>query len=71
MKLALNEAKIDLPYDTQVHLIHDQTEAGDGDRSKQREGWPAPAAGSPPPRWKAQIDAQPAVEPKAADDVGT
>jgi small conductance mechanosensitive channel len=37
---ALTEAGIDLPYPTQVVLLHDQTEETDGDRSRQREGWP-------------------------------
>ena len=32
---------IDLPYPTQVTLFHDQTESTDGDRARQREGWPA------------------------------
>lgn len=32
---------IDLPFPTQQILLHDQTEATDGDRSRQREGWPA------------------------------
>ncbi len=30
-----------MPYPTQVHLFHDQTEETDGNRAKQREGWPA------------------------------
>jgi len=38
---ALDAEGIDMPYPTQVHLFHDQTEETDGDRSKQREGWPA------------------------------
>lgn len=38
---------IDLPFPTQVVLFHDQTEETDGDRSRQREGWPA---GENPPR---------------------
>ncbi|MGR3434084.1 MAG: mechanosensitive ion channel family protein [Shimia sp.] len=38
---ALDEAGIDQPYPTQVHLFHDQTEEIDGDRTRQREGWPA------------------------------
>ena len=38
---------IDLPYPTQVLLYHDQTEETDGDRNKQREGWPT---GKSPPR---------------------
>lgn len=37
----LDEEGIDLPYPTQVHLFHDQTEETDGDRKRQREGWPA------------------------------
>lgn len=37
---------IDLPFPTTVMLFHDQTEEIDGDRAKQREGWPA--GGSPP-----------------------
>ena len=32
---------IDLPFPTQQILFHDQTEATDGDRRQQREGWPA------------------------------
>ncbi|HEV2147710.1 MAG TPA: mechanosensitive ion channel family protein [Longimicrobiaceae bacterium] len=32
---------IDLPFPTQQVLFHDQTEETDGDRSRQREGWPA------------------------------
>lgn len=37
----LDEEGIDVPYPTSVVLWHDQTEEHDGDRSKQREGWPA------------------------------
>jgi small conductance mechanosensitive channel len=35
------ERGIDLAFPTQVVLFHDQTEATDGDRRRQREGWPA------------------------------
>lgn len=38
---ALDANGIDMPYPTQVHLFHDQTEETDGDRAAQREGWPA------------------------------
>ena len=31
---------IDLPFPTQQVLFHDQTEETDGDRARQREGWP-------------------------------
>lgn len=41
IKYALDEAKIDMPYETQVHLFHDQTEERDGKPGTQREGWPA------------------------------
>lgn len=39
--IALDEEGIDMPYPTQVHLFHDQTEETDGNRKLQREGWPA------------------------------
>ena len=38
---ALFEAGIDMPYPTRMVLFHDQTEESDGDRSRQREGWPS------------------------------
>jgi small-conductance mechanosensitive channel len=47
VKRALNEAEIDIPFPTRVVLLHDQTEESDGDRRRQREGWPA---GEHPPR---------------------
>jgi small-conductance mechanosensitive channel len=41
IKRKLSENGIDLPYPTQQILFHDQTEETDGDRDRQREGWPA------------------------------
>jgi small-conductance mechanosensitive channel len=41
IKNKLSENGIDLPFPTQQILLHDQTEATDGDRRRQREGWPA------------------------------
>jgi small conductance mechanosensitive channel len=41
---------IDLPFPTQQILFHDQTEETDGDRSRQREGWPAGKGEVPKPR---------------------
>lgn len=38
---ALRDAGIDLPFPTRQVLLHDQTEESDGDRARQREGWPA------------------------------
>jgi len=53
VKKALDKASIDMPYDTRVHLFHDQTEESDGDRTAQREGWPTPREGSAPkPRYQ-------------------
>lgn len=54
LKPALIAAGIDLPLPTQQVLFHDQTEDTDGDRTRQREGWPArndnarPRAATPP-----------------------
>jgi small conductance mechanosensitive channel len=44
------ENGIDLPYPTRQILFHDQTEETDGDRSQQREGWPAGKNEVPKPR---------------------
>lgn len=41
---------IDLPFPTQQVLFHDQTEATDGDRLHQREGWPSRKGEDPQPR---------------------
>lgn len=41
IKNTLIESGIDLPLPTQQILFHDQTEETDGDRARQREGWPA------------------------------
>lgn len=50
IKQALTRAGVDLPFPTRMVLLHDQTEETDGDRARQREGWPA---GSDPPRPRA------------------
>jgi small conductance mechanosensitive channel len=55
IKRALNDAGIDMPYPTQQILFHDQTEETDGDRSRQREGWPAKAGRVPQPRSIAAV----------------
>lgn len=52
IKQLLDGEKIDMPYETQVHLFHDQTEADDGNREAQREGWPAD--GATMPKWQAE-----------------
>ncbi len=44
---AAKEKGIDLAFPTQVVLFHDQTDETDGDRKRQREGWPA---GDYPPK---------------------
>ncbi len=50
----MSEGGIDLPFPTQVVLFHDQTEETDGDRTRQREGWPP---GDAPPRPARRADA--------------
>ncbi|EYD77503.1 hypothetical protein Rumeso_00928 [Rubellimicrobium mesophilum DSM 19309] len=49
IKDALDRAGIDMPFPTQVVLLHDQTEEVDGIRGEQREGWP-PRRDGPQPR---------------------
>jgi small conductance mechanosensitive channel len=46
IKSALDRAAVDIPYPTTTVLFHDQTDEADGDRRRQREGWPA---GDDPP----------------------
>ena len=50
MKTTLLAHGIDLPFPTQQILFHDQTEETDGDRARQREGWPAGPGAVPQPR---------------------
>lgn len=45
VKNGLAAAGVDLPFPTHQVLFHDQTEETDGDRSRQREGWPAGEGG--------------------------
>ncbi|WP_407529613.1 mechanosensitive ion channel family protein [Methylobacterium oryzisoli] len=52
VKEALTAAGIDLPYPTSQVLLHDQTEETDGNRARQREGWPA---GKSPLRARWQV----------------
>ena len=49
VKEAILSAGIDLPFPTQQILWHDQTEATDGDRAHQREGWPKGNGDAPQP----------------------
>ncbi|MGF1674627.1 MAG: mechanosensitive ion channel family protein [Rivularia sp. (in: cyanobacteria)] len=41
VKNKLTANGVDLPFPTQQILFHDQTEETDGNRNRQREGWPA------------------------------
>jgi small conductance mechanosensitive channel len=50
IKKKLTANGIDLPFPTQQILFHDQTEETDGDRTRQREGWPAGNKEVPKPR---------------------
>jgi small-conductance mechanosensitive channel len=49
VRAAVLGAGIDLPFPTRQVLLHDQTESGDGDRRRQREGWPARPDGTSEP----------------------
>lgn len=60
VKNALDEAGIDMPFDTQVLLLHDQTEEVDGKRGQQREGWPRRAEGDQPRPKRELADGGPA-----------
>jgi small-conductance mechanosensitive channel len=57
VKVAVTDAGLDLPFPTTQVLFHDQTEESDGDRARQREGWPAAGRDVPRPRWQAMRDA--------------
>lgn len=50
IKNKLVDNGIDLPFPTRQILFHDQTEETDGDRTRQREGWPAGNGHTPAPR---------------------
>ncbi len=47
IKAAFQREGIDLPFPVTTMLFHDQTDETDGDRQRQREGWPA---GADPPK---------------------
>lgn len=49
VKPALVQAGVDLPFPTTQVLFHDQTEATDGERARQREGWPSQEQDDPAP----------------------
>jgi small-conductance mechanosensitive channel len=50
IKQQMHAHGVDLPYTTYQVLFHDQTEETDGDRLRQREGWPARNGEAPSPR---------------------
>ena len=52
IKVKLQQNGIDLPFDTTQILFHDQTEDTDGDRARQREGWPAKPGVKPPQPYR-------------------
>ncbi|MDQ6655144.1 MAG: mechanosensitive ion channel family protein, partial [Verrucomicrobiota bacterium] len=69
LKHALVANGIDLQFPTQQILFHDQTEQTDGDRARQREGWPAGNGDVPGPRSIAGAisNAGKAQQPDGAD----
>ncbi|MBD1916611.1 MULTISPECIES: mechanosensitive ion channel family protein [Cyanophyceae] len=50
IKNKLTANGVDMPFPTQQILFHDQTEETDGDRTRQREGWPSRRGEAPKPR---------------------
>jgi small conductance mechanosensitive channel len=66
VKEALTREGIDLPFPTQQILLHDQTEEVDGDRRRQREGWPAGSGPVPAPRRARQAESNGAPAPARA-----
>lgn len=50
IKNKLNANGIDMPFPTRQILFHDQTEETDGERDRQREGWPSGNKEVPKPR---------------------
>lgn len=65
VKAALTAEGIDLPFPTYQVLLHDQTEATDGDRRRQREGWPAGKGEVPEPAGLARAVQNMKSEPPA------
>jgi small-conductance mechanosensitive channel len=65
IKQRLMDNGIDLPFPTRQILFHDQTEAVDGNRRLQREGWPAGPGPVPEPRTIAL-----ALEERAGETAG-
>lgn len=55
IKETLSAHGIDLPFPTYQVLFHDQTEETDGDRARQREGWPAGQTAVPRSRSIASV----------------
>ncbi|TPG57384.1 mechanosensitive ion channel family protein [Roseomonas nepalensis] len=58
VKDALTGAGVDMPYPTSQVLFHDQTEETDGDRARQREGWPARGREVPRSRFAVQEESR-------------
>jgi small conductance mechanosensitive channel len=58
IKTHLQAHGVDMPFPTRQVLFHDQTEEGDGDRTRQREGWPAGPGDVPHPQRVVDVLAQ-------------
>ena len=71
VKIAITDAGLDLPFPTTQILFHDQTEETDGDRSRQREGWPAAGRKVPRPRWSVIAERAAGSEDQHATSNGT
>jgi small conductance mechanosensitive channel len=65
IKATLLAHGIDLPFPTHQVLFHDQTEETDGDRARQREGWPDGGDAPRPRGIAAALDRRARPHPRA------
>lgn len=70
IKTSLVAAGIDLPFPTTQVLFHDQTEETDGDRGRQREGWPKGPEAAPGQAGIGCIIARMAARKETGEDDG-
>ena len=67
LKEKLSASGIDLPFPTSVVLFHDQTDETDGDRARQREGWPAGRKPPTPQTISESLARRPALDEHPTD----
>lgn len=70
VKTSLMAAGIDLPFPTTQILFHDQTEEADGDRGRQREGWPKGPGAAPEQAGIGRVISRMAARKEKGEDNG-